>query len=237
VSCPDDVELLALARGTLAEERAAGLRDHIGDCAECRTAVASLAADAAEDEEGPRYKLERLLATGGMGEVFLARDKVLGRQVAVKLLREDASSTDLSREARALASLAHPNVVAVYDHGVLDGRAFLAMEYVRGRTLRQWLAEDAPSPKRILEVLGQAGRGLAAAHDVGVVHRDFKPENVLVGDDGRARVTDFGLATRAESVSAPSLDAISGTPTPARRINTPTSRRSWPQRRSSTARG
>jgi CubicO group peptidase (beta-lactamase class C family)/predicted Ser/Thr protein kinase len=214
VTCPDEALLTALARGTLSEERAAALRDHIGDCADCRSAVASVACET-EDEGGPRYKLERLVATGGMGEVFLAHDKVLGRDVALKLLREDASGFDagrLAREARALAKLAHPNVVAVHDQGILDGRPFLAMEFVRGRTLRQWLAEERPPPKRIVAMLVQAGRGLAAAHEVGVVHRDFKPENVLVGDDGRARVTDFGLATRPDAPSAPSLEAASGTP-------------------------
>jgi CubicO group peptidase (beta-lactamase class C family)/predicted Ser/Thr protein kinase len=226
-ACPDEAELWRLARGTLSGERGAAVREHIGDCALCRAAVADLARQypterAGEDDAagGSRYELVRLLATGGMGEVFLARDHLLGRDVAIKLLHEgsDTSATrsrsraHLLREARALASLTHPNVVAVYDQGVLDGRSFLAMEYVRGRTLRRWIAEDRPALERITEVMLQTGRGLAAAHHLGIVHRDFKPENVLVGDDGRARVTDFGLAgrepSRQEDKASPSNDGI-----------------------------
>ena len=212
--CPDEFELCDLARGTISAERGAVLRDHIGDCPACRAAVANLASAPSNDvhggaHEAARYVLQRLIATGGMGEVFLARDSVLDRDVAIKLLHEDASSAETrsrvqaSREARALASLAHPNVVAVYDQGVLDGRAFLAMEYVHGRTLRQWIAGEAPKLPRIVDIVVQAGRGLLAAHAIGVVHRDFKPDNVLVGDDGRARVTDFGLARAASTCEAP----------------------------------
>jgi serine/threonine protein kinase len=99
----------------------------------------------------------------------------------------------LRREAQAMAQLAHPNVVAVYDVGSFDGRMFIAMEYVAGETLARWL-ETPRSRREILEAYGAAGRGLAAAHAAGIVHRDFKPENVLIGHDGRARVGDFGLA-------------------------------------------
>jgi CubicO group peptidase (beta-lactamase class C family)/predicted Ser/Thr protein kinase len=241
-ACPDELELCELARGTISEERGAILRDHIGECRACRLAVADLSSTPAKGDpheakdavESSRYELRRLLATGGMGEVFLGLDKVLGREVAIKLLHEDSTSPDslarsrrrVLREAQALASFAHPNVVAVYDLGVLDGRAFLAMEYVRGRTLRQWIAEETPALERVIDALVQAGRGLVAAHEIGLVHRDFKPDNVLVGDDGRTRVTDFGLACVARLGSpepgepvdrAPALTvtvdgAISGTP-------------------------
>jgi CubicO group peptidase (beta-lactamase class C family)/predicted Ser/Thr protein kinase len=216
--CPDEIELCDLARGALSEERASTLRDHIGDCATCRRTVAALASgdapretsDAPEPDAAARYELVRLVATGGMGEVFLAVDKVLGREVALKLLHEDASPSDsrarsqgrLLREARAVARFSHPNVVAVYDFGIYDGRSFLAMEYVRGRTLRQWLVEEEPSVERIVELLAQAGEGLLAAHEAGLVHRDFKPENVLIGEDGRVKVTDFGLARVADSAEA-----------------------------------
>ncbi len=211
-TCPDENELCELARGTISEARGAALRAHIGDCEACRVAVASLASSPGADDEprsagDARYELVRLLATGGMGEVFLARDRTLGRQVALKLLHEDASSSAsgvngrdrrrLLREGQALASFAHPNVVAVHDVGVLDGRAFLAMEYVKGKNLRQWLTEEKPALDRLIDVFLQAGRGLLAAHEIGLVHRDFKPDNVLVGEDGRARVTDFGLARLA----------------------------------------
>jgi CubicO group peptidase (beta-lactamase class C family)/tRNA A-37 threonylcarbamoyl transferase component Bud32 len=217
-ACPDELELLDLARGATAASRGAVLREHIGDCEACRVTVAELAsiareppAQAAGETEPARYELLRLLAMGAMGEVFVARDLVLGRDVAIKFLHEDTTTSEslarsrrrVLREAQALASFAHPNVVAVYDQGVLDGRAFLAMEYVRGRTLRQWIEQDRPARPAVTEVLVQAGRGLLAAHDIGLVHRDFKPDNVLVGDDGRARVTDFGLARMARQGDAP----------------------------------
>jgi CubicO group peptidase (beta-lactamase class C family) len=218
-TCPDEIELVNLARGTIADERGAVLRDHIGDCAACRSIVAGLASTspdgtstaAGAGADASRYELQRLLGTGGMGEVFLAKDRVLGRLVALKLLHEDGASAAseglerVSREARALASLADPNVVTVYDRGVLDGRPFLAMEYVRGRTLRQWITADAPDLGRVVDVLIQSGRGLAAAHEIGVVHRDFKPDNVLVGEDGRARVTDFGLARASSTTETPEV--------------------------------
>jgi CubicO group peptidase (beta-lactamase class C family)/aminoglycoside phosphotransferase (APT) family kinase protein len=221
-TCPDEGELYELASGTIAKARGTALREHIGDCDACRTIVASLASSARASEPTPgghpeaeRYELQRLLGSGGMGEVFLAQDRVLGRPVALKLLREDGAADTgalerVTREARALASLADPNVVAVYDRGVLDGRPFLAMEYVRGLTLRQWVsvANEKPDLDRIVATLVQAGRGLSAAHAIGVVHRDFKPDNVLVGEDGRARVTDFGLARTLPRAaeSAPGLN-------------------------------
>jgi tRNA A-37 threonylcarbamoyl transferase component Bud32 len=223
-ACPDETELCDLAQGTITEERGAVLRDHIGDCQACRVAVAELTSTAtrasagvedAEREPG-RYELLRLLGAGGMGEVFRARDNVLGRDVAIKLLHEDLSSPDsladsrrrLLREARALARFVHPNVVGVYDVGVLDGRAFLAMEFVPGPTVRQWIAQFNPELSRVLDVLVQAGQGLLAAHEAGLVHRDFKPDNVLVGEDGRAKVTDFGLARQAPVGAAPAQDAV-----------------------------
>ncbi|MEM9455974.1 MAG: serine/threonine-protein kinase [Myxococcota bacterium] len=143
-----------------------------------------------------RYELLRCIGQGGMGIVYAARDVELGREVAIKLLRPELSAADdgrLTSEARALARLSHPNVVAVFDVGTYEGQRFIAMEYVVGQDLRRWL--DAPrSLRELLRVFVEAGRGLHAAHEVGLVHRDFKPDNVLVGDDGRSRVLDFGLA-------------------------------------------
>ncbi|MCE9578186.1 MAG: serine/threonine-protein kinase [Deltaproteobacteria bacterium] len=138
-----------------------------------------------------------------MGEVFRAHDPELERPVAVKVLRagaaagplaEELAQARLKREAQAMARLAHPNVIAVHEVGVDDdGRVFLIMELVTGGTLRQWLEAAPRAVPAICAMFVGAGRGLAAAHAAGMVHRDFKPENVLVGADGRPRVTDFGL--------------------------------------------
>lgn len=142
------------------------------------------------------------VGTGGMGVVYSAYDPELDRKVALKLLHRDLGSGTLAssgrvkliREAQALARVSHPNVVGVHDVGEHEGNVFLALEFVDGRTLRSWLQEEPRSPSKIVETFIAAGRGLAAAHQAGIIHRDFKPDNVLVGHDGRVRVTDFGLA-------------------------------------------
>ncbi|WP_275937590.1 serine/threonine-protein kinase, partial [Nannocystis exedens] len=155
-----------------------------------------------------RYIILERLGAGGMGVVYAAFDPGLDRKVALKLLGrpEGAPESDshgpgarLRREAKALARLAHPNVVAVHDAGEVDGRVFVAMEFVPGVTLRHYLAERKLPWRDVLALFVAAGRGLQAAHAAGLVHRDFKPENVLVGDDGRVRVLDFGLARTSES--------------------------------------
>ncbi|QRK08492.1 serine/threonine protein kinase [Archangium violaceum] len=165
-----------------------------------------------------RYTVLNPLGRGGMGEVVAAYDSRLDRRVALKLLRREwdtgQSQDDLEarmlREAQAMARLSHPNVVAIYDVGTLeDGSIFIAMEMVEGQTLRRWCEQAPRTWREILTVYLAAARGLAAAHEAGLVHRDFKPENVLVGNDGRVRVTDFGLA-RAES--SPPLAAPSTPP-------------------------
>jgi serine/threonine protein kinase len=151
-------------------------------------------------EHGPltidRYRILGCIGQGGMGIVYAAHDERLGRTVALKLLRPELGRTgtgDLAREAQSLAKLSHPNVVAVFDVGEHAGQLFVAMEYVEGQSLRRWLETPRPLPA-ILEVFIAAGEGLAAAHRAGMVHRDFKPDNVLVGVDGRPRILDFGLA-------------------------------------------
>jgi tetratricopeptide (TPR) repeat protein len=154
-----------------------------------------------------RYIVIDVLGEGGMGVVYSAYDPELDRKVAIKLLQagpEDgrgsssSGSTDqqwLTREAQAMARLSHPNVIAVHDVGQLPGRrVFVAMEQVDGVTLRIWLRDKVRPWREVLEVMVAAGHGLAAAHKGGLVHRDFKPDNVLVGNDGRVRVMDFGLA-------------------------------------------
>ncbi len=145
-----------------------------------------------------RYLILDRLGEGGMGVVYAAHDPELDRKVALKLLRPDRAATEaalrLQREAQAIARLSHPNVVAVFDAGTFGDQVFVAMELVEGRTVRQWLAVERPSWREIVAVFVAAGRGLAAAHAAGLAHRDFKSDNVLLGQDGRVRVVDFGLA-------------------------------------------
>ncbi|NUO53396.1 MAG: serine/threonine protein kinase, partial [Polyangiaceae bacterium] len=141
-----------------------------------------------------RFELGAKIGSGGMGVVYRARDPELERDVAVKILRTEAKPERLLAEARAMARLEHPNVVGVYEAGTSDGRAFVAMELVRGQSLGVWLEERERSQEEILDVFRSAARGLDAAHRAGIVHRDFKPANVLVSAEGEARVADFGLA-------------------------------------------
>jgi tetratricopeptide (TPR) repeat protein/predicted Ser/Thr protein kinase len=169
---------------------------------------------AARPDRLGRYLVLHELGRGGMGAVYLAYDPELDRKVAVKLLDTPdagvAQQDRLLREAQAMARLAHPNVAAVFDVGVLAGQVYLAMEYVEGESLRAWLAAERPW-RAIVATFVQAGRGLAAAHAAGLVHRDFKPENAMVGRDGRVRVLDFGLAALSD-MSQETADAapISG---------------------------
>jgi serine/threonine protein kinase len=148
-----------------------------------------------------RYVVLDTLGTGGMGAVYAARDTGLDRCVALKVLHASVEQQRLVREAKALARLAHPNVVAVYDVGTYDKRTFVAMELVEGATVRGWMRAAPRGWREIVEVLAGAARGLSAAHEAGLVHRDFKPDNVLVGRDGRARVVDFGLVSEAREAA------------------------------------
>lgn len=155
-----------------------------------------------------RYVITGELGAGGMGVVFAAYDPELDRKVALKLLSTrsegsgGAGAARLLREAQALARLSHPNVVAIHDVGTLGAQVWLAMEYVDGATLRTWLAEHRPRWQQTLEMMLAAGQGIAAAHAAGLVHRDLKPDNIMVGRDGRIRVMDFGLARTAGASAA-----------------------------------
>ncbi len=161
-----------------------------------------------------RYRLDDRIGAGGMGVVYRAHDETLDRPVAVKLLRPgydaDAGTERLQREARAMARLSHPNVVTVFDVGTHEGSVFVAMEFVDGITLREWL-ERPRAVGDVLAMLRQAAEGLAAAHAAGLVHRDFKPENVIIGRDNRLRVLDFGLAKPVDAEVTQDLLTLSGT--------------------------
>jgi tetratricopeptide (TPR) repeat protein/predicted Ser/Thr protein kinase len=160
------------------------------------------------------YRIDRLLGRGGMGTVFLAKDLELDRYVALKVHRGAVRKQEiarLSREARVMARLSHPNAVAVFEVGTHSGLLFVVMEYVDGGTLRHWLSESERSWREVVQLVLAVAQGIVAAHAIGVVHRDLKPENVLIGGDGRARVADFGLAqwqqsTRATRVPVPIED-------------------------------
>jgi eukaryotic-like serine/threonine-protein kinase len=145
-----------------------------------------------------RYRLDELLGRGGMSEVWRAADLELGRDVAIKLLAPDADTARFDREARAVASLAHPNVVQLYDYGESDGRPYMVLECVPGGTLEDRLHDGLPLPdEETYEIAVGIAAGLAHAHARGVVHRDLKPANVLFDEEGRPKIADFGIARLA----------------------------------------
>ncbi|WP_040338316.1 protein kinase domain-containing protein, partial [Candidatus Blastococcus massiliensis] len=170
-----------------------------------------------------RYELTSLIAGGAMGQVFRGRDTLLDRPVAVKVLRDQFAGdpTFLSRfraEAQHAALLTHPHIAAVFDYGEIAGHrgappmAYLVMELVEGESLAELLRrEPRPGVPRTLDVLRQAADGLAAAHAAGVVHRDVKPGNLLVGRDGRVKLTDFGISRSASSVALTGTGQVIGT--------------------------
>lgn len=217
--CLEDHEIHLLLEGKVRADARAGLLAHIDGCDACQRLVA--AAAAADDTGDPaehalergapvgRYLVLSVLGSGGMGTVFVAYDPELDRRVALKLLHAAGGSEGargrLAREARALGRLSHPNVVQVYDVGEHGGDVFVAMELVDGQTLDAW-CRGAPKPafREVIAAYLDAARGLGAAHDKGLVHRDVKPSNILRGHDGRVRVADFGLAAdRPEAPSSP----------------------------------
>ncbi|HLL52928.1 MAG TPA: serine/threonine-protein kinase, partial [Myxococcaceae bacterium] len=158
-----------------------------------------------------RYIILSPVRSGGMGVVYAAYDPELDRKIALKLLHPSSDDPGrqvrLAREAQAMARISHPNVMAVHDVGLHGDQVFITMDLVEGgRTIRDWLLEQRPSWRQVLEVMLAAARGLAAAHAVGLVHRDFKPENVLMPKDGRVLVTDFGLARLAEAEPVAAAD-------------------------------
>ena len=164
-----------------------------------------------------RFIVHRALGAGGAGVVYAAHDPELARTIALKVLRREVAERPdararFLREAQALARLSHPNAISVYDVGAAGGRTFIAMEYIHGRTFADWIAAAPRAWPEIVAVLIKAGRGLAAAHAAGLIHRDFKPANLLVGDDGRVVVTDFGLARAMEASDPdePEVDAGPG---------------------------
>ena len=208
MACLSAEELARLAEH--ATDGAAAHRVHLDSCAACREVmrvvraagsgeVAAVMPEMAAGEAIGRYVVLRAIAQGGMADVYLGYDPVLDRNLALKLVRTDrdtdAFAARLAREAQVLAKLAHPNVVRVFDAGSWHGLGYVAMEYLDGESLRAWSAHR--SRGEILRVLVGAGHGIAAAHELGIVHRDVKPDNILVGGDGVGRIADFGLVAAA----------------------------------------
>jgi tetratricopeptide (TPR) repeat protein len=220
--CPAENTWFDYVGGNLDSHAIGELDAHLDSCPSCRVLFAALVnhgqadtavarpiawGDATLFEIAPgtavgRYIVLATIGRGGMGVVYKAFDPELDRAIALKLVhfdsldpaRSEPLRQRLLREAKTLAQLSHPNVVTVHDVGTYDGDLFVAMELVAGQTLRGWLNSEQRTPREIMSVFAAAGAGLAAAHAAGIVHRDFKPENVMVGDDGRVRVLDFGLA-------------------------------------------
>jgi tetratricopeptide (TPR) repeat protein len=231
--CLDENTLVAFFERRLGPDEHARAERHMDRCSGCRQLVATVAQCGPGDDVGlvavasppdsapelgaagghvGRYEITGRLGAGAMGVVYAARDPQLGRSVALKVLRSDRHRPDqaqarLVREAQAMARVSHPNVLAVHDVGIEAGQAFVVMELVLGQTVRAWL-DAAPRPRgEVLAVFLAAGRGLAAAHEAGLVHRDFKPENVLLGSSDRVMVADFGLTRGALEVEPGSGDS------------------------------
>src|SRR5580698_7159969 len=166
-----------------------------------------------------RYRIERLLGVGGMGVVYAAFDPELERRVALKVLSGERSGESIGRErllreARAMARLNHPNVITVFEVGSAGAHDYVAMELVDGSTLAEWLRGERPSRREIVASFVEAGAGLVAAHAIGLIHRDFKPHNVLRWRDGSVQVSDFGLAREVDAQGSSEEPAPRNTPTP-----------------------
>jgi eukaryotic-like serine/threonine-protein kinase len=237
--CLEESTVLAFLGGTLKADARAAVETHVAACRACADLVTWAAADQASStmrlpgHEGRpfvgqlqpgsrvgRYQILGAVGRGGMGEVYAAYHPDLDRRIALKVVQGLGGDTGerrarLLREARAIARLSHPNVVTVHDAGTFGDRVFIAMEFVDGMTVDNWLRAVPRTWQQIVDVFIAAGRGLAAAHAAGVIHRDFKPQNVMIGRDGAVRVMDFGLARLAQDDTADdrTLDESGSAPT------------------------
>ena len=208
MSCPEVDDLLDFADGRASRTMMARIEAHLDECRDCRDALADAVAEdrpvgGAAPERVDRYEVRGSIGRGAMGSVYEGWDPDLERRIAVKLVAtpgsgETGSIGRLAREAQALAAVSHPNIVEVFEVGEHEGELFVAMELIRGTTLREWIAERPPVAE-VVDVFAQAAAALDAAHEAGVIHRDFKPDNVMITEDGRVKVLDFGLARMTEA--------------------------------------
>jgi tetratricopeptide (TPR) repeat protein len=224
--CLDEQAVVAFVGGQMPPPERVSVEEHLDTCNACAELTTWAAAEIAHPSlpgqpgqlgtEGPRligelppgshverYQILGAIGRGGMGEVYAAYHPDLDRRIALKVVGDAGADSALRRarllrEARAIARLSHPNVITVHDAGTFGERVYIAMEFIEGETVDAWLRSQRRSWRQILDVFIAAGRGLAAAHAAGIIHRDFKPENVMVGRDGSVRVMDFGLARLAE---------------------------------------
>lgn len=220
VQCLSEELVARFVEARLRDEELAPIDQHLDNCEECRMVIAAVAGTmpaAIHAEKLPpaptlgRYVVLDIVGEGAMGIVYSAYDPKLDRKVAIKLLHAEANPSRSGegpsrqerflREGRAMARLVHPNVVAVHDTGSTEGQVFVAMEYVDGWTLREWMTLQKRGVDDVLDCFRQAGCGLAAAHKAGIVHRDFKPDNVLVSREGVVKVGDFGLVSFSDAES------------------------------------
>jgi serine/threonine protein kinase len=159
---------------------------------------------------GP-YQVETQIGTGGMGEVYRARDTRLNRAVDIKFLSanlaDESGRRRFQKEAQMASALNHPHIVSVHDVGEFDGRQYLVSEFIDGGTLRQWIDDTKPGWRQSLELLVGVADALACAHDAGILHRDIKPDNILVTRSGYAKLSDFGLAKLAPQTSGDEMTA------------------------------
>ena len=222
--CLDEGTVVAFLGGSLPAAGRAAVEEHIAGCATCAELTTWAAVDFASRSQATgregrafigqlapgarvdRYQVLGAVGRGAMGEVYAAYHPDLDRRIALKVVTAAGPgggerAVRLLREARAVARLSHPNVVNVHDAGIVDGGLYIAMEFIDGQTIDAWLRSARRDWREVVDVFLAAGRGLAAAHAAGVVHRDFKPQNVMVGRDGGVRVTDFGLARLADEVA------------------------------------
>ena len=224
--CLNEGTVIAFLNAKLPDASREAVERHVAACSACSELVTWAAAEAAGGARQTipgalhpgtrvdRYQILEIVGRGGMGEVFAAYHPDLDRRIALKVVNETGPETAdrrvrLLREARAIARLSHPNVITVYDAGTFGDRVYVAMEFVDGQTIDRWRTAQPRSWREILDVFVAAGRGLAAAHAAGIVHRDFKPQNVMIGRNGVVRVMDFGLALLAQGEREPPAHAAS----------------------------